>query len=214
MITEIRKTAVVVCLIAFCSAGLAYAKLPPPSEEEKAKAIAAKAKAAEAAKKEAAALARAQDRVVKIYKRNKSAAAVGDAAKTTKKSKAAKAPRAPAMEKFSCRTGPNDEQVRLIAQVVKSRPMEFAYYSRLGTSVCSIHGRRGDAYTKWEDRGGGKTAVRLLAGSAQLEYRLGHFSIKFAEVDRMRYCGMYGELNGSVEVSKGKSECRLDGVFK
>ena len=213
MITGIRETAVVVCLIAFCSAGLAYAKLPPPSEEEKAKAIAAKAKAAEAAKKEAAALARAQDRVVEIYKRNKSAAAVGDAAKTTKKSKAAKAPRAPAMEKFSCRTGPNDEQVRLIAQVVKSRPMEFAYYSRLGTSVCSIHGRRGDAFTKWVDNGGGKTAVRLLAGSAQLEYKPGHFLIKFSEVDRMRYCGMYGELNGSVAVSSKKPECALTGVF-
>lgn len=209
------KRSVIVCFaLAFCSAGLAYAKLPPPSEEEKAKAIAAKAKAAEEAKKEAAALARAQDRVVEIYKRNKSAAAVADAAKTTKKSRAAKAPRAPAMEKFSCRTGPNDEQVRLIAQVVKSRPMEFAYYSRLGTSVCSIHGRRGDAYTKWKDEEGGKTAVRLLEGRAQLEYKPGYFLIKFSKVDRMRYCGMDGgELNGSVAVSKRKSECVLVGVF-
>ena len=117
------------------------------------------------------------------------------------------------MEKFSCRTGPNDEQARLIVQVVKSRPMEFAYYSRLGTSVCSIHGRRGDAYTKWEDKGGGKTAVRLLTGSAQLEYKPGNFLIKFSDVDRMGYCGMEGELNGSVEVSKRKSECVLVGVF-
>jgi hypothetical protein len=135
------------------------------------------------------------------------------AAETAKPPRAAKAPRAPMMEKFTCRTGPNDEQARLIVEVVKSRPMEFAYYSRLGTRVCSIHGRRGDAYTKWEDDGHGSTAVRLLTGSAQLEYKPGHFLIKFAEVDRMRYCGMDGELNGSVEVSKGKSECGLDGVF-
>ena len=135
------------------------------------------------------------------------------AAQTARPSKAAKAPRAPSMEKFSCRTGPNDEQARLIVQVVKSRPMEFAYYSRLGTSVCSIHGRRGDAYTKWEDTGSGKTAVRLLTGSAQLEYKPGNFLIKFSDVDRMGYCGMEGELNGSVEVSKRKSECVLVGVF-
>ncbi len=140
-------------------------------------------------------------------------AAVATAAETAKPRKAAKAPRAPLMERFSCRTGPNDEQARLIVEVVKSRPMEFAYYSRLGTSVCSIHGRRGDAFTKWEDNGGGKTAVRLLAGSVQLEYKPGHFSIKFAQVDRMRYCGMYGELNGSVETSSKKSECGLTGVF-
>jgi len=135
------------------------------------------------------------------------------AAESARPRKAAKAPRAPLMERFSCRTGPNDEQARLIVEVVKSRPMEFAYYSRLGTSVCSIHGRRGDAYTKWEDNGSGKTAVRLLEGTAQLEYKPGHFSIKFAEVDRMRYCGMEGELNGSVEVSSKKSECALSGVF-
>ena len=135
------------------------------------------------------------------------------AAETAKPPKAAKASRAPSMEKFSCRTGPNDEQARLIVEVVKSRPMEFAYYSRLGTRVCSIHGRRGDAYTKWEDKGGGKTAVRLLTGSAQLEYKPGRFLIKFANVDRMHYCGMYGELNGSVEASRNKTECGLTGVF-
>ena len=139
--------------------------------------------------------------------------AAATAAETARPRKAAKAPRAPLMERFSCRTGPNDEQARLIVEVVKSRPMEFAYYSRLGISVCSIHGRRGDAYTKWEDNGSGKTAVRLLEGTAQLEYKPGHFSIKFAEVDRMRYCGMEGELNGSVEVSSKKPECALTGVF-
>ena len=135
------------------------------------------------------------------------------AAESAKPRKAVKAPRAPLMERFSCRTGPNDEQARLIVEVVKSRPMEFAYYSRLGTSVCSIHGRRGDAYTKWQDNGGGKTEVRLLEGTAQLEYRPGFFSIKFAEVGRMRFCGMDGELNGSVEASSKKPECALAGVF-
>ena len=147
------------------------------------------------------------------------AAAAADTAKTSKDpkaakaSKAAKTSKAPPLEKLSCRTGPNDEQARLIVQVVKGRPMEFAYYSRLGTRVCSIHGRRGDAYTKWGDDGPGKTAVTLLTGSAHLEYKPGQMRIKFSEVDRMQYCGMDGELNGSVEVSKGKSECALDGVF-
>lgn len=157
MITGIRETAAVVCLIAFTSAAVA--------------------------------------------------------AETARLPKGATASRAPLMEKFSCRTGPNDEQARLIVHVIKSRAMEFAYYSRLGTRVCSIHGRRGDAYTKWEDKGDGKTAVTLLTGSAELEYKPGNFLIKFSEVDRMRYCGMDGELNGSVEVSSKKSECGLTGVF-
>ena len=141
------------------------------------------------------------------------AAVAVETAKTPKAAKAAKAPKAPLLEKLSCRTGPNDEQARLIVEVVKGRPMEFAYYSRLGTRVCSIHGRRGDAYTKWGDEDAGKTAVMLLTGSAQLEYKPGTMRIRFSEVDRMRYCGMDGELNGSIEVSKGKSECALEKVF-
>jgi hypothetical protein len=143
------------------------------------------------------------------------AAAAADATKAPHSRKAAKEPRMPALEKLTCRTGPNDHQARLIAEVVKGRTMEFAFYSRLGTRVCSIHGRRGDAFTHWEDDDikHGTTAVKLLEGSALLEYKPGHLNIKFLDVGRMRFCGMYGELNGTVEVSKDKAECALDGVF-
>ena len=116
------------------------------------------------------------------------------------------------MEQLTCRTGPNDEQVRLTVVVVKGKPMEFAYYSRLGTSVCSIHGRRGDAYTKWEDKAHG-ASVKLLEGNAELEYQPGYVKLKFLEVGRMPYCGMVGELNGVIEVASKKAECDLAGVF-
>lgn len=150
------------------------------------------------------------------------AAAAAETATTPKpapKAKAAKpaaapaGPRMPAMEKLSCRTGPNDEQVRLTVIVVKGRPMEFAYYSRLGTKVCSIYGRRGDAYTKWADDAGA-VQVRLLEGRAELKYDPGHLTLKFSDVGRMQYCGMYGQLNGVVEVFSKKSECSLEDVFK
>ena len=126
--------------------------------------------------------------------------------------KASPASQSPALERLTCRTGPNDEQARLIAQIVKGRPMEFAYYSRLGTRVCSIHARRGDAYTKWADSGG-KSTVKLIEGTASLEYKPGYLKIKFDDVDRMTYCGMHGELNGVIEVSSTKSECDIHGVF-
>lgn len=48
-------------------AGTVFAKLPPPSEEAKAKAEEAKAKAAESAKKDGELLATAQDRVAASY---------------------------------------------------------------------------------------------------------------------------------------------------
>lgn len=127
--------------------------------------------------------------------------------------KGAPASKAPALERLTCRTGPNDEQARLIVQMVKGRPMEFAYYSRLGTKVCSIHGRRGDAYTKWVDGSSDKSTVKLIEGTALLEYKPGYFKIQFDTVDRMTYCGMHGELNGIVAVSSTKSECDIQGIF-
>ena len=57
----------VACLLAGMFAGAGYAKLPPPSEEHKAKAEEAKAKADEAVKKNAELLGKAQDRVAERY---------------------------------------------------------------------------------------------------------------------------------------------------
>jgi len=55
------------------SAGAVWAKLPPPSEEAKAKAAEAKAKADDAAKKDAELLTRAQERAVANFKKNRGA---------------------------------------------------------------------------------------------------------------------------------------------
>ncbi len=62
-------------LLAIGAAGAAQAKLPPPTEEEKAKMEEAKRKAAEAEKKQAEALARVQDAIAERYKRAKAGAA-------------------------------------------------------------------------------------------------------------------------------------------
>ncbi|WP_333840535.1 hypothetical protein [Pelomicrobium sp.] len=61
-------------LLAVGATGIAQAKLPPPTEEEKAKMEEAKRKAEEAAKKEAEALARVQDMIAERYKRAKAGA--------------------------------------------------------------------------------------------------------------------------------------------
>lgn len=58
-------------LLIGCAFGIASAKLPAPSEEQKAKAAEAKAKAAEGAKRQAELLGKSQDRAVERYKREK-----------------------------------------------------------------------------------------------------------------------------------------------
>ena len=64
--------------------GLAYGKLPPPTEEQKAKVAETKEKAAVAAGKAKEALEKAQDRAVDNYKKTKGGGAM--AAKTAARS--------------------------------------------------------------------------------------------------------------------------------
>lgn len=55
------------CMFAGVFASVSHAKLPPPTEEQKAKVEETKAKATEAAKKDAESLGKAQDRVAERY---------------------------------------------------------------------------------------------------------------------------------------------------
>ena len=67
-----RKTATILAaLLTGCAVGFASAKLPAPTEEQKAKAAEAKAKADDATKKQAELLGKAQDRAVERYTRGK-----------------------------------------------------------------------------------------------------------------------------------------------
>ncbi|MBY0269188.1 MAG: hypothetical protein K2X06_04875 [Burkholderiales bacterium] len=62
---------IIPALLVCGAVGMASAKLPPPPPVDPAKAEEAKMKAAETAKKEADALAKAQDRVADYYKKQK-----------------------------------------------------------------------------------------------------------------------------------------------
>jgi hypothetical protein len=61
------KMSLLLALVATAIAGVAIAKLPPPTEEQKAKAEEAKAKAADAAKKESELLNKWQDITAQKY---------------------------------------------------------------------------------------------------------------------------------------------------
>lgn len=67
-----RKAGMIVAaLVTGLAFGMASAKLPAPTGEQKARAAQAKAKAADAAKRQAEFLGKSQDRAVENYKRGK-----------------------------------------------------------------------------------------------------------------------------------------------
>lgn len=118
---------------------------------------------------------------------------------------------APVSQKLMCRTGPDERHARIALLVQKNKPVHFAYYSRTGSRTCSIEASRNDAYSKWSDDGR-LTTIKLYRGFATIERNGREFRVHFKEVEREPYCGMDGEINGVLTVSRGKPRCVLDGL--
>lgn len=209
-----KRSIVACCALAICSVGLAYAKLPPPSEEERAKAATVKARATEAAKKQAEALARAQDRVVEIYKRSKSGTAVASGATVDVEKKKIRKTTRGKVETLACLTGDKDRHARIGVELIDDKVAYFAYYSKWKPRTCSIEVRRGGAYNRWEDHGAtAKVTLVEEKGVFLIDRKHNSYRFVFRDVDRGRYCGMDGKINGSLTVVRGKSRCVVEGVM-
>ena len=172
------------------------------AKREEAKMAAAVAKAAERARQEVQALARAQDRVVAYYKRS-----LGIGTDTV--AKAVKR-----IEKLACFTGVQDRHARIGVQLVNGKVDYFAYYSKWKPRTCSIAAERNGPYSHWEERGG-TLKVTLVddKGAFTIDHKGGTYRFVFRNIDRMRYCGMSGKINGSLTVVRGKSSCVVQGVM-
>jgi hypothetical protein len=119
-----------------------------------------------------------------------------------------------AQQKLACQTGTEDRHARIAMELQKTKVKRFAYYSKWKPKTCSIEATRGDAYTKWSDKGD-LTTVAMAKGTAIIEHmKGGNYKVTFKNVDREFYCGLDGEINGSVTVFKGKHECGLEGVME
>lgn len=121
---------------------------------------------------------------------------------------------AAAQQKVACQTGTEDRHARIAMELQKNKTKRFAYYSKWKPKTCSIEATRGDAYTKWSDKAN-VTTVAMAKGTAIIEHlKGGEYRITFKNVDREFYCGLEGEMNGTVTVYKGKPECGLEGVME
>lgn len=159
----------------------------------------AAARAAEA-KKQAEALGRAQDRAVVNYRRNKGLP-VAEAPKRRS-------------EKLACFTGTEDRHARIGVELVNEQVAYFAYYSKWKPRTCSIEVRRDGPYSQWEINGTTSKITLIDHKGVMLIERKGRgYRFAFRDVDRERYCGMDGKINGSLTVTRGSSKCVLQGVM-
>jgi hypothetical protein len=126
---------------------------------------------------------------------------------------AAAAARGPA-ETLTCRDGTEDRHARIGVILIGGRVDEFAYYSKWKPRTCSIYLRRSrDPYSRWVDKGS-VTNVSLERGLFVIEHGKGEYRFVFRDVDRERYCGMDGTINGILTVRRGSERCELTGVME
>ena len=118
------------------------------------------------------------------------------------------------IEIIACKLGTEDHHARIAVELLGGKVQSFAYYSIWKPRTCSVQVVRGDAYSKWEDFGD-TTTVMLIEekGAFLIDRERSLYKFIFRDVDRMRYCGMEGKINGSLTVRRGRQQCELAGVM-
>ena len=67
---------------------------------------------------------------------------------------------------------------------------------------------------RWEDRGAtSRVTLPGGRGSFLIDGRSGSYRFVFRDIDRRRYCGMNGRINGALTIVRGQDDCLVDGVM-
>jgi hypothetical protein len=118
-------------------------------------------------------------------------------------------------EVLTCRLGPEDRHARIAVVLVGGKTDSFAYYSKWKPRTCSIYLQRNRDSSKWLDKGN-VTRINLERGRGDflIEHRSGEYHFVFNHIDRERYCGMDGQINGTLTIRKGSEQCQLEGIME
>lgn len=120
-----------------------------------------------------------------------------------------------AVERIDCLSGKEDLHARIAIEARGGQVLGFAYYSRWRFQTCSIHLQQQDPLVRWRLTEDGATRVQTPHGSFLIRADAENYSFEFLNVERMRFCGMYGRISG-IMVVKRKAEppqCTTNGVL-
>lgn len=116
------------------------------------------------------------------------------------------------IERLACQLGTDDRHARIAVEVVNGSVQNFAYYSKWKPRTCSVSIERDDAFSKWQDTGR-FTTVTTEKGTFLIENSPKNVHFIFRDVERERYCGAEGRINGTLTLWRGRSQCELNGVM-
>jgi hypothetical protein len=108
-----------------------------------------------------------------------------------------------AAERIDCMTGTEDLQARIAFEARGGQLTYFAYYSKWKPRTCSLDFARNASGTKWRLTPDGATRVHTPQGRFLIRTRDDAYVFQFEQVERQKFCGMDGQINGSMTVKRG-----------
>lgn len=119
-----------------------------------------------------------------------------------------------ALERIDCRHGGEDLHARMAFEARGGHIANFAYYSKWKPRTCAFDFARNSPGTKWRLTPDGATRVHTPEGRFLIRTRSDSYVFEFEQVQRGRFCGMPGEINGSMTIMRGrKRACSVSGIL-
>lgn len=126
----------------------------------------------------------------------------------------ARKPSAKQKEQLTCFTGVQDRHARIGVELENKEVTYFAFYSKRKPRTCSIDVGKASHQGAWE-RNAKFTKITLIerSGVLLISHTEDSYQFDFRNVDRMKYCGMDGKINGTLVVTRGKQQCAVKGIM-
>jgi hypothetical protein len=120
-----------------------------------------------------------------------------------------------AVERIDCMSGEPDWHARIAFEAQGGQVLSFAYYSKWKPRTCSLEVKRNGDGSKWRMTPDGAVRVHTPQGRFLIRTSADAYVFEFDNVRRQKFCGMPGEINGTMTVKRGlaKPECSVAGIM-
>lgn len=120
-----------------------------------------------------------------------------------------------ALERIDCMSGVEDQHARMALEARGGRVAGFAYYSKWKPRTCAFDFSRTTTGTKWRLTPDGATRVHTPQGRFLIRSSADAYVFEFEQVQRNKFCGMPGSINGSMTIKRGSGtpECSVVGIM-
>ena len=120
-----------------------------------------------------------------------------------------------ALEQIDCLNGEERLHARMALEARGGQVTSFAYYSRWQSYTCSIHLDQRDPKVRWRRTEEGAVRVQTPQGSFVIHADPESYVFEFQNVQRAKFCGMYGSINGTMTILRNASppRCSSAGIL-